>query len=616
MLPPPAMVTTKNRIPPLFLPLLLLALVVAGCTPRGARALLEGRRLLNAGDPTNAVARLQVATALLPTNAVAWNYLGLACHQARQTTNALAAYHKALSLQPNLYEARFNLGCLYFEQGRFEAAKTTFTGCTVQRPNDPAGWLWLGWTQLRGRDSVGADRSFREVLRLQPQQPQALNGLGLGALQRNRPRDAVQFFTAALKAQPGYRPALLNLALTWHHSLRNPTQALSHYREYLALTPRAADWEAVNTVVRALDQELAQAAAPPVTPTNAVAATPAAPPVTAPKPEPPAAHPPAAPSTPAAAKTTPPPPAPQPVTVILPPAAKPPPATSPAPVTPSPVPPESQPPSPPPPSVSPPEAEVPVVSEAPPPAPEEKRGFLSRMNPVNLFRRDPKPEPRPTPLPGDRREPPAMVTTKQVPPAVPPVVEITPPPASPAPTAPAVAPPAPRPVPRYTYLSPAPPAAGDRAAAERTFTQAVEAHQAGRLADALRLYHAATQADPAMFEAYYNLGLAASQAGQTARSLTAYEQALALQPDAAEARYNFALGLKQAGYPADAANELNRVLAAHPEHTNARIALANLYAQQLGQPGKAREHYRQVLERDPRHPQADTIRHWLVQNPG
>jgi tetratricopeptide (TPR) repeat protein len=133
------MVTTKNRIAPLFLPLLLLALVVAGCTPRGARALLEGRRLLNAGDPTNAVVRLQVATALLPTNAVAWNYLGLAYHQARQTTNALAAYHKALTRRASIWAASI-LNKAGSRQPRRLSPAAPCSDRMIQR----AGYGWVG----------------------------------------------------------------------------------------------------------------------------------------------------------------------------------------------------------------------------------------------------------------------------------------------------------------------------------------------------------------------------------------------------------------------------------------------------------------------------------------
>jgi tetratricopeptide (TPR) repeat protein len=230
------------------------------------------------------------------------------------------------------------------------------------------------------------------------------------------------------------------------------------------------------------------------------------------------------------------------------------------------------------------------------------------VNPVNLFKRESKPEHIATPLPSGSKPAPAAVkpTTTQA---------QTPSPVTNKPAPTAVAPP-PKPLARYTYRVLASPAPGDRQAAEQHFTRGVAAYRDGKWADAIAAYEAATQADAAYFDAYYNLGLATSQAARLADSLGAYETALKLMPDSADARYNFALGLKQGGYFLDAAEELERLIAGRADDARAHLALANLYAQQLRQPAKAREHYNRVLNLDPRHPQADLIRRWLVRNPG
>jgi len=72
--------------------LLVLAVLLAGCTPTGPRALLDGKRLLDEAKYPQAVEKLKVATSLLATNAQAWNYLGVAYHRAGQPANAAVAY--------------------------------------------------------------------------------------------------------------------------------------------------------------------------------------------------------------------------------------------------------------------------------------------------------------------------------------------------------------------------------------------------------------------------------------------------------------------------------------------------------------------------------------------
>jgi tetratricopeptide (TPR) repeat protein len=139
----------------------------------------------------------------------------------------------------------------------------------------------------------------------------------------------------------------------------------------------------------------------------------------------------------------------------------------------------------------------------------------------------------------------------------------------------------------------------------------MQAYKAHRLPEAIKAYRLATQEDPSLFEAHYNLGLVATEAGNLTLALTSYKNALAIRPTSLDARYNFALVLKQANFPADAAHEMEKVLATYPNEARAHLALGNLYAQQFGQPAKAREHYLKVLELDPQNPQGTAIRYWL-----
>jgi superkiller protein 3 len=145
--------------------------------------------------------------------------------------------------------------------------------------------------------------------------------------------------------------------------------------------------------------------------------------------------------------------------------------------------------------------------------------------------------------------------------------------------------------------------------------EGARAQQARQLPEAAAAYRRATQADPGYFEAYYNLGVVSVQSGNYPQALTAYDTALAIQPDSHDARFNFALALKQANYPIDAANELEKVLAKSPSDVYAHYAVANIYALQLKQTAKAREHYQKVLELNPNFPQSAAVHDWLFANP-
>jgi Flp pilus assembly protein TadD len=232
----------------------------------------------------------------------------------------------------------------------------------------------------------------------------------------------------------------------------------------------------------------------------------------------------------------------------------------------------------------------------------EKRTLLQRF--ISPFGGKTKSDVNPPKVLVDAKPDSTGTTYASLPAATPPPPEATKP-----------APQPPPPIPRYAYLSPAKPAAGDRRQAEVYFAQGLRDQQAGRPNQARAYYMSALRTDPSYFEAYYNLGLAAYEVNDWKQALYAYENARALLPDSLEVQYNFALTLKQVGYLQDAAEELEKILQKSPNETRAHLTLANLYAQQLAQTKLAREHYLKVLETNPRHPKSADIRFWLAANP-
>ncbi len=113
-------------------------IILSGCTPSGPRALIEGKRLIEQEKYAQAIQKLKNATLLLGgTNALAWDYLGVAYQYAGVDTEAEWAYQRALALDHDLGEVRFNLGCLLLAQNKPEAAKSEFMVYTTPRPNAP-----------------------------------------------------------------------------------------------------------------------------------------------------------------------------------------------------------------------------------------------------------------------------------------------------------------------------------------------------------------------------------------------------------------------------------------------------------------------------------------------
>ena len=509
----------------------------------------------------------------------------------------------------NLASAKYNLGVLALEQNDPLGAIEHLTSYTLLQPGAPEGWIKLANANLRLRRFDPAEKYYKTALELRPHDAEALNGMGNVAFHRRKTQEATSYFNAALAENPSYAPAVLNLAVMAYQVHNNRQQALEKYRQYVALAPSGPQADAVNAVITQLEEELAPP--PPNVPgISTVAKT--NPIVT---PTPPTARsgttspPPAVTSrgtrtntqsrplasatrtnvqptrTPAASTSAPPVTTQAPVTTNHPSdvevtrldddlVVKPPqdPNTRPAPTVASPA------------ATN--ETQTAINTNGP-----DRRGFFARLNPFASRSKATNEAPQTTTAAAPR-----------------PTVTLEPKPT----------PPAPAPVPsfpRYKYSGTRAPIAGNRRNAERYYGQGVDAQRMLQYSEAIASYEKAIEADPAYFEAYYNLGLAAYDSGRWKQSLSAYETALSLKPESLDSRYNFALALKQAGYVLDAAEELRRILQASPSDARAHLSLGNIYAQQLRQPQRAREHYLKLLEAEPHHPRASEIRFWLASNP-
>ena len=95
--------------------------------------------------------------------------------------------------------------------------------------------------------------------------------------------------------------------------------------------------------------------------------------------------------------------------------------------------------------------------------------------------------------------------------------------------------------PRYAYLHPALPKAGDRQVAKTYFDDGAKAQKRKEWQRAKAAYLQASKSDPAWFEAQCELGQAAYYTGETGLALQAFENALAIDPNDGPARFNFAM---------------------------------------------------------------------------
>ena len=133
--------------------------------------------------------------------ATSWFARGIALEEDLSTqTEAIAAYHKVLDLDPAHAAAHINLGTLYYNRQEFALAET----------------------------------HYRQALAADPRYALAYFDLGNVLDETGRVHEAIQTYKTALQLAPTYADAHYNLALAFEKT-REPRKALKHWQAYVKL---------------------------------------------------------------------------------------------------------------------------------------------------------------------------------------------------------------------------------------------------------------------------------------------------------------------------------------------------------------------------------------------
>lgn len=258
-----------------------LLLVGLGCQPPGARAMFEGEARLKAGEPKQAVAQFEQAVKLLPGEWRAWNYLGLARHRAGDLDGAHEAFQRAMEMagdrrnspEDAAFVLKFNTGRLAIDRERLADAKTELHAYSVSAEPSFHAYFWLGEVYRKEMNWASASTEYQKALAQDDRSAVAHNRLGMAQLWMIQPSEAAKSFEVALKRNPDFVQAHLNLAMTYQWYLPgNDTKALEAFQQYLQLAREPAP--GVQALADALQAKVRPnpSPVPPIVETNQLTA--------------------------------------------------------------------------------------------------------------------------------------------------------------------------------------------------------------------------------------------------------------------------------------------------------------------------------------------------------
>lgn len=167
---------------------------------------------------------------------------GQAAHRAGQPEQARRCYEKILETEPAHLDARYLLGTLFAEQGRYAQAQRHLEAASRLAPGSPYVHNNLGNVLLISGQFDAAEQAFRSALRAAPEMPEPLINLGNLLVKKGALEEAIEVARRAIALRPDQAAAQVTLANALKDQGR-VAEAMPHYR-------RAAELAVGNTVTQ------------------------------------------------------------------------------------------------------------------------------------------------------------------------------------------------------------------------------------------------------------------------------------------------------------------------------------------------------------------------------
>jgi tetratricopeptide (TPR) repeat protein len=187
--------------------LILIALLIAGCTPIAQERLTELQQdamlLYDKGNYTAARESFQTAFALQPTKTVLLYNIGQCSERLGDLEEAEKSYRECLTRLPNHVPSRHALLALLVRRGQVEETRRLVKMWLAQEPNSAAARSAEGWLLHQDGDVVRARARLQEALQINPRDQMALTELGVIYEKMGRPDRAVALYERALEQDAG-----------------------------------------------------------------------------------------------------------------------------------------------------------------------------------------------------------------------------------------------------------------------------------------------------------------------------------------------------------------------------------------------------------------------------
>ncbi len=202
----------------------------------------QGKYRYYAGDLGRAIAAFEKALEIDPKYHSAWNGLGNTLRDVGRYSEAIVAFEKALEIDPKFEDAWNGLGNALSDLSRNSEAIAAYKQALEIDPQYHNAWNGLGNALSDLSRNSEAIAAYKQALEIDPQYHLAWNGLGATLCDLGRNSESIAAYKQALEIDPTYCNAWNGLGFTLKDLGRN-SEAIAAFDKALEFTGDQ-DWMA------------------------------------------------------------------------------------------------------------------------------------------------------------------------------------------------------------------------------------------------------------------------------------------------------------------------------------------------------------------------------------
>ena len=164
------------------------------------------------------------------------NILGITLNAKFKYNDAIKIFNKIISIDPNFYQAHFNLGISYQHLEKKQLAIKCYNIVLKIKPNHYPSLNNIAIAQTKLGDFEAALYSYNQVLKHNPNDPQVYNSIGILYKDSGNVNLAIQNFNKAIEIDENYYKAYYNLGIVYK-LIGILESALKYFEKALNINP-------------------------------------------------------------------------------------------------------------------------------------------------------------------------------------------------------------------------------------------------------------------------------------------------------------------------------------------------------------------------------------------